>query len=117
MQEKARARALSSGGSTPPAGYVGDIRGRPLTAMVASSAGAAVAANAIDSLATVLVLGVARKKGQPIRSVEVLKTGSWMTPLVLCGARHAGADLRVLALIPHASATGSRRVSGYHSSA
>lgn len=38
------------------------------------------------SLATMLVLGVARKKGQPIRGVEALKTGIWMTPLVLLTA-------------------------------
>jgi arsenical pump membrane protein len=38
------------------------------------------------SLATMLVLAVARKKGLPIRGVEVLKTGIWMTPLVLLAA-------------------------------
>jgi hypothetical protein len=36
-----------------------------------------------------LVLGVARKKGQPIGGVEVLKTGIWMTPLVLAAAMAA----------------------------
>jgi arsenical pump membrane protein len=38
------------------------------------------------SLATMLVLAVARRKGQPLRGVEVLKTGLWMTPLVLAAA-------------------------------
>ena len=38
------------------------------------------------SLATRLVLSVARKKGQPIAGAEVLKTGIWMTPLVLLAA-------------------------------
>jgi arsenical pump membrane protein len=41
------------------------------------------------SLATMLVLGVARKKGQPVSGVEVLKTGIWMTPLVLAAAAAA----------------------------
>jgi arsenical pump membrane protein len=99
--------------------------GEPLTAMVASTAGTALASNAMNnlpaalvarsaiadahageaavygallganigpnvvpfgSLATMLVLGVARKKGQPVHGVEVLKTGIWMTPLVLLAA-------------------------------
>lgn len=38
------------------------------------------------SLATLLVLDVARKKGQFLRSVEVIKVGVWLTPLVLLAA-------------------------------
>ena len=38
------------------------------------------------SLATMLVLSIARKKGQPVGGVEVLKAGIWMTPLVLLAA-------------------------------
>jgi arsenical pump membrane protein len=38
------------------------------------------------SLATMLVLSVARKKGQPVAGMEVLKAGIWMTPLVLAAA-------------------------------
>ena len=38
------------------------------------------------SLATMLVLSVARKKGRPIRGIEVVKAGIWMTPLVLLAA-------------------------------
>ena len=41
------------------------------------------------SLATMLVLGVARKKGHPVSGVEVLKTGIWMTPIVLAAAAAA----------------------------
>jgi arsenical pump membrane protein len=107
------------------AGWLRHRGGDPLTTMVASSAGTALAANAMNnlpaalvarsaiadahageaavygallganigpnivpfgSLATMLVLGIARKKGQEIRGVEVLKTGIWMTPLVLLAA-------------------------------
>jgi arsenical pump membrane protein len=113
------------GVASAAAGWLGQHAGEPLTAMVASSAGTAFAANAMNnlpaalvarsaiadahageaavygallganigpnivpfgSLATMLVLGVARKKGQPVRGVEVLKTGIWMTPLVLLAA-------------------------------
>lgn len=35
------------------------------------------------SLATLLVLDVARKKGEPVSGVEVAKTGVWLTPIVL----------------------------------
>jgi arsenical pump membrane protein len=38
------------------------------------------------SLATMLVLSVARRKGRPIAGVEVLRTGIWMTPIVLAAA-------------------------------
>jgi arsenical pump membrane protein len=38
------------------------------------------------SLATMLVLGVARKKGQPVSGASLLKVGIWMTPLVLLAA-------------------------------
>jgi arsenical pump membrane protein len=53
--------------------------------------GADVGANVVPfgSLATMLVLSVAHKKGQPIRGVEVLRTGMWMTPLVLLAAAAA----------------------------
>lgn len=99
--------------------------GEPLTEIVASTAGTALAANAMNnlpaaliarsaiqdagagdaaiygallganigpnilptgSLATMLVLSVARRKGQPIHGVEVVETGIWMTPLVLLAA-------------------------------
>jgi arsenical pump membrane protein len=107
------------------AGWLLHHAGAPLTSMVASSTGTAIAANAMNnlpaallarsviagahageaaiygallganigpnivpfgSLATMLVLGIARKKGQPIRGADVLKTGIWMTPLVLLAA-------------------------------
>jgi arsenical pump membrane protein len=107
------------------AGWLRHHAGEPLTAMVASAGGTALAANAMNnlpaalvarsaiteahagkaavygallganigpnivpfgSLATMLVLGVARKKGHPVSGVEVLKTGIWMTPLVLLAA-------------------------------
>jgi len=107
------------------AGWLQRHAGAPLTAMVASSAGTALAANAMNnlpaalvarsaiadahageaaiygallganigpnvvpfgSLATMLVLGIARKKGQPVGGMEVLKAGIWMTPLVLLAA-------------------------------
>jgi arsenical pump membrane protein len=38
------------------------------------------------SLATMLVLSVARRKGQPLGGVEVVKAGIWMTPIVLVSA-------------------------------
>jgi arsenical pump membrane protein len=57
-------------------------------AIYAALLGANIGPNIVPfgSLATMLVLGVARKKGQPISGLEVLKTGIWMTPLVLAGA-------------------------------
>ena len=107
------------------AGWLRRHAGEPLTAMLASAGGTALAANAMNnlpaalvarsaiadahageaavygallganigpnivpfgSLATMLVLGVARKKGQPVSGAEVLKAGIWMTPLVLLAA-------------------------------
>ncbi|MBX3203761.1 MAG: hypothetical protein KF764_01770 [Labilithrix sp.] len=38
------------------------------------------------SLATLLVLDVARRKGEPVPGVEVLKVGLWVTPIVLFAA-------------------------------
>ncbi|MBX3188971.1 MAG: hypothetical protein KF819_18265 [Labilithrix sp.] len=35
------------------------------------------------SLATLLVLDIARKKGERVRGVEIVKTGCWLTPIVL----------------------------------
>ena len=35
------------------------------------------------SLATLLVLEVARRKGENVTGVEILKIGAWLTPLVL----------------------------------
>jgi arsenical pump membrane protein len=113
------------GVASSAAGWLRHRAAEPLTSMVASAAGTALAANAMNnlpaaliarsaladahagpaaiygallganigpnivpfgSLATMLVLSIARKKGQPIRGVEVLKAGAWMTPLVLVAA-------------------------------
>jgi len=35
------------------------------------------------SLATLLVLDVARKKGDRLRSIDVIRIGAWVTPIVL----------------------------------
>jgi arsenical pump membrane protein len=113
------------GVASAAAGWLRRHAAEPRTDMLASAAGTALAANAMNnlpaalvarsaisaanagsasiygallganigpnivpfgSLATMLVLSVARKRGQPLRGVEVLKTGIWMTPLVLLAA-------------------------------
>ena len=41
------------------------------------------------SLATLLVLGVARRKGHAVRGMDVFRAGIWTTPLVLAAAMAA----------------------------
>ncbi len=63
----------------------------PEPALYGALLGAGIGPNVVPfgSLATMLVLAVARRKGQPLRGTEVLRTGIWMTPLVLLSAMAA----------------------------
>lgn len=63
----------------------------PAQAMYGALLGANIGPNIVPfgSLATMLVMSVARHKGKPISGIEVLRAGIWMTPLVLFAATAA----------------------------